>query len=238
MEGRPTLSGVKKALKLLLRSLYVLVVSFCAAYLLLHVFERTSWFKNYAYRTLLTGDSQQQLRAASTLARVGAEEQLLLALKAESESAHDLARRALDHLWFTAAGDEAFELLESGHKAAEKEDYKQALTILDRLVAKYPKYAEGWNRRASVYWQMGRLQESIANCERALALNRNHYGAWQGLGVCQLKQGKVAEACHSLRAALKIAPHDPSTRQSLQKCEELIRMYPQPDKRGKTGDLI
>lgn len=234
----PTLSSVKKALLFLLRWTYVLAVAFSAAYLLLHVVERTNWFKNHLYRSLLTGNADQQLRAATTLARVGGERQLLLALKMENEFIHDLARRALEHLWFTSAGDEAYELMQSAYKAAEKEDFKQALGILERLIAKYPKYAEGWNRRAAVYWQMGKYKEAMADCERALALNPNHFGAWQGLGVCQLKLGDLSEACRALRAALNIAPHDPATHQSLQKCEELLRMYPPADKKTKAGDLI
>ena len=74
--------------------------------------------------------------------------------------------------------------------------------------------------------------------ERALKLNPNHYGAWQGLGVCQLKLGDLAGACKSLRAALGIAPHDKSTRESLEHCEELLRPHRQSRKADRAAQLI
>ena len=78
----------------------------------------------------------------------------------------------------------------------------------------------------------------MRDCRRTLSLNPNHYGAWQGLGVCQLKLGEVAEACHSLRVALKISPHDGVTRQSLQRCEELLRLTPTKNNSSKPTQLL
>ena len=57
----------------------------------------------------------------------------------------------------------------------------------------------------------------------ALELNPNHYGAWQGMGVCRIKLGDIREACRCLRAALKILPYDEPTRNALKNCEELLR---------------
>ena len=145
---------------------------------------------------------------------------------------------ALEHLWLHAAGHEAYSMMESACQAAEKKEFKEALGILDRLTAKYPKYTEAWNRRAALHWQMGQYHKSMMDCERALSLNPNHYGAWQGLGVCHLQLGDVAEACRSLRAALKIAPHDDATRQSLKKCEDLLRTYPPVNKTAKPLDWM
>jgi len=237
-EGAPIFTNVKKLFLVLDRALYVLVVSFCAAYLLLHLVERTSWFRNHLYHVLVQGGPAEQLRAATTLARVGAEEQLLRALKSANDSTHETARRALDHLWFNAAGSDAYELLDSAYQATEKQQLSEALVLLDRVILKYPQYAEAWNRRASVYWQLGRYEESLADCGRVLKLNPNHYGAWQGLGVCQLKLGEVAEACRALRAALAISPYDHATRQSLEKCEELLRLYPRLRGNSPPGDLL
>ena len=74
----------------------------------------------------------------------------------------------------------------------------------------------------------------MADCRRALALNPQHYGAWQGIGICHLNMGDVEEACRSLRSALKIIPHDPATRQSLRECEELLRTYSPQEPDGRS----
>jgi len=190
--------------------------------------ERTAWNKNRLFRQLLNGTSGQRLTAATALARLGAQDLLLVGLKAPEPEVRELARRSLEHTWFVAAGAKAYRLTEQAHTAMEEERYADALELLNTLTARYPKYAEGWNRRASLYWQIGEYEKSIADCERTLALNPNHYGAWQGIGVCQLQLGDLAAACHSLRAALKIVPHDEATRSSLRRCEELLRYFPTP----------
>lgn len=222
------LAAVKPVFAQLLRWAYLMLVAVCLAYLGLHFIRQTGWYRERLYHVLLTGNTNQQLHAASTLAQLEAQEPLLRALKAAPPAVHDLARRALEHIWFNAAGHKAYQLTQSAYQAAEQENFPEALALLDRLLRQHPDFAEGWNRRASVHWQMGEWRKSIDDCERTLALNPNHYGAWQGLGICQLQLGDVAEACRSLRAALKIAPHDEVTRRSLQKCEDLLRMYPNP----------
>jgi tetratricopeptide (TPR) repeat protein len=204
----------------------------------LHWVRQTNWHKERLYRQLLSGNPRQQLRAASALAHLRAESYLLTALKSDTPAVRDLGRRALEHVWFNSGGPEAYDLTQAAFHAVEREDFQQALNILNRLIREFPNFAEGWNRRASVYWQMGQYEKSMQDCEKALFLNPNHYGAWQGIGICQLQMGEISEACRSLRAALKIIPYDGATRRSLQQCEELLRVFPHPSKKVKTIDLI
>jgi len=226
-----------KPLLLLVRWTCIFAVSFLIAFLLMHFGRRTTWFKERLYSQLLAGDADEKLRAASVLASLGGEPQLLRALKEEDPAVHDMARRGLEHLWFHAAGAEAYSMMETAYQAGEGVEAKSAVPLLDRLTRKYPGYAEGWNRRAAVLWKLGEYRQSMEACERALKLNPNHYGAWQGLGVCHLQLGDVTEACRALRAALAIAPHDEATQRSLQQCEQLLRTFPS-DKRGRRADLL
>ena len=224
--------------RFILRWSYLLLLASSSAYLIFQVVQRTDWFRDRLYRQLVAGELGQQKRAAVALARLGAEPQLLLALKADSSSTREFAQRALEYVWFNAAGRQAFQMTQDANAAAEQDNFDQALTLLDRVIKKHPEFAEAWNRRASVYWQMGEYTRSMADCERTLRLNPNHYGAWQGLGICQLELGQVAEACRSLREALRIRPHDQSTGRSLRRCEELLRIYPRPGPDRNTTLLI
>ena len=220
------------------RWLYLPLVILGGFYLSLHLVQHSNWYKDRLYRQLLNGSSAEQIRAAGALAVFDGQAQLLAALKTEAPAVRDLARRALEYLWFRAAGHEANQMIENACQAADKNDFQAALALLDRLVQKYPRYAEAWNRRASVYWQMGEYKKSIADCEKALAINPNHYGAWQGIGVCQVQLGDVSEACRCLRAALRITPYDETTRHCLEKCEELLKVLPMPERPRRRDDLI
>ena len=195
----------------------------CSAHFSVQRFFYSSLFKQWMYQRLVSGNEKQQLRAASALVYVKAEPQLLAALKLDALKTRQLAKKALEFSWFTAAGDNAQDTLHKAMDAVEEERYQEALEILNKLIAKKPTFAEAWNQRAAVYWKLGRHEESILDCERTLVLKPHHYGAWQGMGICKLHLGEVSEACRCLREALKVLPHDEATQDALRKCEDLLR---------------
>lgn len=132
-----------------------------------------------------------------------------------------MAGDALWEIWFHAAGEEAFRMAVLAGNLMEQRAFPEALKTLTELTATYPTFAEGWNRRATLFWQMGRYEDSIADCWRVVSLNPSHFGAWQGMGLCQLHVGDVDGACRSLQRALQINPYDRALRQFRQRCEEL-----------------
>jgi tetratricopeptide (TPR) repeat protein len=220
----------------LLRRLYGFFAAFVLVYAAFYGAQHTTWNKERLYRKLLNGDYSQKLSAAFDLAWLGGEEQLLRALRSPLGSVREIAADSLWKLWFHAAGTEAFHLAQSANVAMGRQKFSEAIAILNRTVAKYPKFAEGWNRRAIVYWQMGQYEESIADCKKVVALNPDHFGAWQGMALCQLHLGDVEGACQSFRAALKINPHDRGLRRLLEQCEELrLKLSP---KRSETLDWV
>jgi tetratricopeptide (TPR) repeat protein len=229
---------VREVLPYLRRWAIIFGFSFCAAYVVLHAVRQTGWYRDWLYRRLLTSGERQALRVAGELAALGAERHLLAALQAESPTARQYGRRALEYVWFSAAGEEAYQRIQMAYQAAEREDFHEALTLLNQLLDQHPDFAEAWNRRAAVYWSLGLIEKSAADSEQALRLNPRHYGAWQGLGLCRLEQGEVAEAVRCLRAALKIIPHDQPTRESLRRCEELQRTFVPRGKRGRLANVI
>ncbi|MCI0748028.1 MAG: tetratricopeptide repeat protein [Verrucomicrobia subdivision 3 bacterium] len=229
---------MKRSLRLVLRWLCIVGISVGAAFALMALVERTNWYRARLVRLLHTGNARQQLHAATQLAQLKCERELLRALQAEANSVRDLGRKALEHIWFHAAGDKAYRVLHQIHDAMDKKEWQRALALSDRLTHQFPDFAEGWNRRAAVFWELGQYDKSIADSKRVLALNPHHYGAMQGIGVCRLQLGDVAEACRFLRAALQLIPYDEPTRSSLEKCEELLRVYPPPGKQRNLEDVI
>ena len=207
----------------LLRRLYVLVAAFVVVYGAFWFGQYTHWNKERLYRRLLSGSHEERIRAAFDLAWLGGQDQLLHALKSPSEPVRAIAIDSLWSLWFHAAGGDAFRRAQSADRAVQQQKFSDALYILNRTTAEYPRFAEGWNRRAILFWEMGQYEQSLADCRRVVALNPNHFGAWQGMGLCQLQLGEVEAALRSLRAALKINPYDRGLRETLRRCQELLR---------------
>lgn len=207
----------------LLRRLYGFLAAFLVLYTAFALGQYSGWNKERLYRKLLAGDRNEKLAAAFDLAWLGGQEQLLRALRSPSTAVREVAADSLWSLWFHAAGKEAFNLAQSASAAMARQKFPEALAILDWTIAQFPDFAEGWNRRAILHWQMGQYEESIADCKKVVTLNPNHFGAWQGMGLCQLYLGDAEGACQSFRAALKINPRDGGLRRMLRQCEELLR---------------
>ena len=221
---------------LVFRATFFAVLIGCPIFLAQHMVQRSHWNKQRLYRQLLAGNEREQLRAAAALVQVNGEAELLRVLQEGGSEARDMAKKALEFLWFNAAGSHAFRLVQSASNATDQQQLQYALALLNRLVKQHQDFAEGWNQRASVYWQMGEWEKSIEDSRRALELNPNHYGAWQGLGVCLLKLGEIDEACHCLKRALEILPYDTTTRDAVRECEKLLRE--QAPKGKSSGQLM
>ena len=84
--------------------------------------------------------------------------------------------------------------------------FPTAIALLDKLVADYPDYAEGWNQRATLYYMMGDFERSIADCAKVLALEPRHFGALSGRALMYLQLGKRPLALRDMAAALAIHP--------------------------------
>ncbi len=206
----------------LLRRLYIFVGAFLVVYYSVLLVQHSHWNKERLYRRLMTGDREGQLRAVADLVYVNGQAQLVRALKSRSPVVRQIAANSLLNLWSLEAGGKAHRLLDKANQSIERGDHAEALLTLNELIEQYPKFAEGWNRRATLYWNLHQYQEAIADCQKVIALNPDHFGAWQGMGICQVHLGDLAGACDSLRTALKISPHDRSLQQFLDHCEELL----------------
>jgi tetratricopeptide (TPR) repeat protein len=85
-------------------------------------------------------------------------------------------------------------------------DLKGSKAILDDIVKAYPDYAEGWNQRATVEFEMSDFPDSLADIAKTLALEPRHFGALSGRVLIEMQQGRRNEALKDMIAALAIHP--------------------------------
>lgn len=111
------------------------------------------------------------------------------------------------HIWFESDNPLVRDLLGSGLAAMAQGDYPIALERFDQLVEEAPEFAEGWNKRATVHYQMGNLEASVRDIQRTLDLEPRHFGALSGLGLIYERLEEPKTALRSFEAALAIHPH-------------------------------
>jgi tetratricopeptide (TPR) repeat protein len=110
-------------------------------------------------------------------------------------------------IWSVSADDEINALMQRGLRAMTDGDPKQALPIFDDMVRRSPSFAEGWNKRATLYFLLGDFDSSVSDIERTLQLEPHHFGALSGLGQIYLALDREDAALKAFEAALIIDPH-------------------------------
>ncbi|MDA1089833.1 MAG: tetratricopeptide repeat protein [Proteobacteria bacterium] len=95
-------------------------------------------------------------------------------------------------------------------------DFKGSLSYFDRVVRRDPDFAEGWNKRATVYFLMGNFDASVADIGKTLALEPRHFGALSGMGLIYDSIGNPAAAVKVWEKALEINPHMATIRRRIE----------------------
>lgn len=110
-------------------------------------------------------------------------------------------------LWARSGSASADYLLDRGRAALADGDLSAAYNHLTALTDHAPEFAEGWNARATLFFEMQHYGPSIADIGRALALEPRHFGALMGLGFMLEDMGEMDHALAAFQAAQAIHPH-------------------------------
>ena len=119
------------------------------------------------------------------------------------------AGRIESEIWieWSKSGSPALDLLlQRGRDALAVGDTGLAVEHFTAVIDQDPTFAEGWNARATAFYQAGEFGPSIADIARVLQLNPRHFGALSGLGTMLEEAGKPEKALEVYKAALAIHP--------------------------------
>jgi tetratricopeptide (TPR) repeat protein len=120
-------------------------------------------------------------------------------------------------LWMQTQSDTASLIMQRAMLASEARNYKVALTLLDRLVALEPNWAEAWNQRATVRFLNDDSEGSMADIDRVIKLEPRHFGALTGMGVILRRAGLDKRALEVFNKALELYPAQPDLRETVEK---------------------
>lgn len=115
-------------------------------------------------------------------------------------------------IWRESESDAVNVLMARGIEETSRRDYQAAVSTFSEVIEREPDLAEGWNRRATAYYLMGKYEASVRDIERTLALEPRHFGALSGLGFIYLRLGDDRAALDAFEAALEINPYLPGAR--------------------------
>ena len=128
-------------------------------------------------------------------------------LRDESAFVRGYAEQGLWLLWSRSGDAEIDALMARGTDAMQSGRHGDAISIFSEIVGKKPEFAEGWNRRATVYYLAGQLEKSIADCHEVLKRNPRHFGALSGMGQIYFQLEDWGSALAWYRRALEVNPN-------------------------------
>lgn len=134
----------------------------------------------------------------------------------------ELVEQEIMQRWSISGSATADLLLNRGLRAMQSGNVDRAIGHFTALVDHAPEFAEGWNARATAYFQAGLYGPSILDVRQVLILNPSHFGALTGLGIMLEEMGELDDALTAYQAAYAIHPHRPNIEGAIARLEEAL----------------
>ena len=128
--------------------------------------------------------------------------------------------------WGETEDDDARFPYSRGLESMEEQDFKEALRHFTEATRRQPKFAEAWNKKATVEYLLGDFSASVTSIEHTLALEPRHFGALSGLGLINLALDRTEPALKAFEAALEVHPFLPGARARVKELKEKLSGKP------------
>ena len=128
------------------------------------------------------------------------------------------------NIWSTHPSQENLtQLLADGSNLMTQHKLNKAYETFSKVISLDPNWAEGWNKRATVLYMLGRYEESQEDINEVLKLEKRHFGALSGQGLVQIELKNYERAINSYKEVQKIYPSMQSPKIMIPQLKELIK---------------
>ena len=148
--------------------------------------------------------------------------QLATALRDTDALVRENAESSMWQVWSRSGDPEIDRLFARGLEQMNASHGEQAVETFSEIIRRKPEFAEGWNKRATVYYLMGEYQKSLADCDEVMKRNPYHFGALSGYGMIYLKLGDPGRALTYFERALAVNPNLTQVEETAQALRRLL----------------
>lgn len=133
---------------------------------------------------------------------------LFAALKnSKSEIEANSHEQEIWRIWTAPVDKTLSNLMGKAFAQIEAKSYADSVKTLDKVVMQFPKYAEGWNQRAIIHFQLEKFDKSLEDIEKVLKLEPRHFGAYSGRGMIHYSRGDNKLATKDILKAMRYHPY-------------------------------
>ena len=145
-------------------------------------------------------------------------------LKIKDKEKSFLIEQKIWNIWSTHPYDKSLTLmLNTGSDLVSENKFYDAIDIFTKVIKLDPNWAEAWNKRATVYYIIGKFQKSQKDIDKVLKLEKRHFGALAGQGLVNIQLQNYEKAIKSYEKAQKVYPAMESPKTMIKEKNELIK---------------
>jgi len=150
--------------------------------------------------------------------------QLFIELKVNQSNDAFIVEQEIWKLWSTHPTDMKLTArLEEGAKFVRTQQLSKAIEIFTEVIKLDQNWAEAWNKRATVFYMMGKFKQSQEDIDKVLALEARHFGALAGQGLVNIQLKNYEKAILSYQQVKEIYPSMQSPEIMIRRIEELMK---------------
>jgi len=170
-------------------------------------------------------DVEARRQAAAWLGELGTMADapvLLRALSDPDDVVRGLAEHSVWQVWSRSGDREIDALFQLGVGQLNQGDPEAAIETFTVIINRKPDFAEGWNKRATIYFLVGEYQKSLRDCDEVLKRNPDHFGALAGYGQIYLQLDQPEHALEYFQRALRVNPNMRQVEVAVEQLKRLI----------------
>ena len=131
-----------------------------------------------------------------------------------------LTENSIWQVWSRSDDTKVDALFSVGVEQMNQGQAQAAIGTFTEIIRLKPDFAEGWNKRATIYFLIGEYDKSLSDCDEVIKRNPQHWGALSGYGQIYVQLDKPEQALVYFQRALAVNPN-------LQQVENMIQQLKQ-----------
>jgi len=143
-------------------------------------------------------------------------------LRDPDDLVRSLTENSIWQAWSRSGDAKVDALFKVGVAQMNQGQAESALDTFTEIIKRKPEFAEGWNKRATIYFLIGEYDKSLADCDEVIRRNPQHWGALSGYGQIYMQLDRPEQALVYFQRALAVNPNLQNVENMIQQLRQLV----------------